>query len=107
MPSGVFLFDSSYVRGICDVGILAQWWFVAVLAAIVLSKMFACCEVVPSGFVGLLSGMVCREGGHGWVHFLLSRSLHIDVVQCACVRMLVFSHCNLFFVLCSCLIVSL
>ena len=36
---------------------------VVVLAAIVLHKMFACCEAVPSGFVGLLWGMVCAEVG--------------------------------------------
>ena len=69
-------------------------------------RCLPCCEVVPSGFVGLLWGMVCGEGGHGWVHFLVSRTLHIDVVQFACVRVLVFSHCNLFFVLCSCFFVK-
>ena len=81
---------------------------VVVLAAIVLHKMFACCEVVPSGFVGLLWGMVRREGGHGWVIFFCHE--HCISMLCslrACVLMLVFSPCNEFFVLRSCFFASL
>ena len=93
MPSGVL------VRFICA-GYMRCGYFGAVVVRGFVVFCTRCSHVC-------CMGMVCREGGHGWVHFLLSRSLHIDVVQCARVRMLVFSHCNLFFVFCSCLIVSL
>ena len=68
---------------------------VLVLAAVVLLKMFACCEVVPSGFVGLLWGMVCREWGHGWVHFLLPRlSMLFSLRACVCcVAIVICSLC--------------
>jgi hypothetical protein len=80
---------------------------VVVLAAIVLHKMFACCEVVPSGFVGLLWGMVCGEGGMaGSIFFCHEHCISMLFSLRACVCWC-FSHCKLFFVLCCCFFVSL